>query len=117
MNNDLSFWRKLVLSLNDEPKTDADIAWLYRKIARPEIPASALWDAEKGAMQYLANHSNENYDLNYSRKHALDNRGWGTWQTEKDMPYRTPTGAIMEQLLNPDMLIVPKKEDMSDIWR
>ena len=49
MNNDLSFWRKLMLELTNAPKTDADIAYLYRNIVRPGVPASALWDAEKGA--------------------------------------------------------------------
>ena len=118
MNNDLSFWRKLVLGLTDKPKTDADIAYLYRNIVRPEIPISALWDAEKGAQQranaeiYLKNGMGPR-DF---RELALKNRGWAVGQTDADMPTKTPTGAIMQQLLNPDMIVVPEYKDMRNIW-
>ena len=118
MNNDLSFWRKLILDFTDEPKTDADIAYLYRNIARPEIPVSALWDAEKGARRrantemYLKN----GMGTRDFREIALKNRGWAIGQKDTDMPYKTPTGAIMEQILNPDKIIVPDKDKMGNIW-
>lgn len=118
MNNDLSFWRKLMLELNAAPKTDADLAYLYRNLVRPEIPASALWDAEKGAMERASTPMAAKYEMGTKdfRKNAILNRGWGLDQQASDMPYRTPTGAIMKQLLNPDYLIVPEKSEMRDIW-
>lgn len=115
MNDDLTFWRKLVLSLTNQPKTDSDISWLYRKLARPEIPASALWDAEKGAQKYFSTNG-PNTELSEAREKAIKNRGWGLDQTAADMPVWTPTRGYMEQLLNPDVLVVPRKEDMSNIW-
>ena len=113
MNNDLTFWRKLMLELLDNPKTDADIAYIYRNMVRPEIPASALWDAEKGAEIGIRPKYENMFD---ARKRALKNRGWYIGQTNADMPEKTPTGAIMQQLLNPDYLVVPEKKDMSNIW-
>ena len=120
MENDLSFWRKLMLDLNATPKTDADLAYLYRNLVRPEIPASALWDAEEGAKK-RASYEQELYghlfkDVDSTRPKAIRNRGWGIDQKPEDMPYKTPTGRIMEQLLNPDRLIVPDKNKMGNIW-
>lgn len=118
MNQDLSFWRKLMLDLNATPKTDADLAYLYRNLVRPEIPASALWDAEKGARD-RANTSyaaKTNKSVKDFRPMAIKNRGWGLEQSAEDMPKRTPTNAIMKQLLNPDYLIVPEKSEMGNIW-
>ena len=114
MENDLSFWRKLLLEITGNPKTDSDIAYLYKNMARPEIPVSALWDAEKGARIGINPKIEET--LNQARERALKNRGWYIGQTDKDMPRKTPTGAIMHQLLNPDYLIVPDKSEMSNIW-
>lgn len=118
MNNDLGFWRKLLLNITETPKTDADIAYLYRDLVRPEIPASALWDAEHGAEQRANTNMYAKYGMGPSdfRKEAVLNRGWGIGQTAADMPKKTPTGRIMEQLMNPDYLIVPKKEDMPNFW-
>lgn len=118
MEKDLSFWRKLMLDLNATPKTDADLAYLYRNLVRPEIPVSALWDAEKGAREragtfYAAKNEMSVKDF---RPTAIKNRGWGLDQTAGDMPKRTPTNAIMKQLLNPDYLIVPEKNEMGNIW-
>lgn len=113
MENNLGFWQKLMLSLGATPQTDADLGYIYRNMVRPEIPASALWDAESGArLNY--NPKNENMDV--ARERAIFNRGWGLNQTAEEMPTRTPTGAIMQQLLNPDYIIVPDKKDMSNIW-
>lgn len=119
MNNDLSFWRKLILDITNTPKTDADIAYLYRELVRPEIPASALWDAERGAQERANTEVNLKKEMKPKnfRKEAVLNRGWGIDQTEADMPKKTPTGRIMEQLMNPDVLIVPKKEDMRNLWK
>lgn len=116
MNNDLGFWRKLMLDLLDNPKTDADIAYIYRNMVRPEIPASALWDAEKGANERFQNSGLDYQSLNDLRQKAVKNRGWGINQTDADMPARTPTNAIMKQLLNPDYIIVPEKSEMGNIW-
>lgn len=119
MNQDLSFWRKLMLDLNATPKTDADLAYLYRNLVRPEIPVSALWDAERGARDrantsYAAKNEMSVKDF---RPIAIKNRGWGLEQSAEDMPKRTPTNAIMKQLLNPDYLIVPEKNEMGNIWK
>ena len=116
MNNDLSFWRKLMLDLTSSPKTDADIAYVYRNLVRPEIPASALWDAEKGALERYQITDPRLESLGDIRKKAIRNRGWGLDQNASDMPYRTATGAIMKQLLNPDYLVVPEKSEMKPIF-
>lgn len=116
MNNNLGFWRKLMLSLGANPNNDADIGYVYRNIARPEIPASALWDAERGALERSRYVNPEDQSLSDLRKTAILNRGWGLDQTIADMPKYTPTGMSMEQLLAPDYLMVPDKKDMSNIW-
>lgn len=118
MNQDLSFWRKLMLDLNATPKTDADLAYLYRNLVRPEIPVSALWDAEKGARDRANTSYATKTDKSVKdfRPIAIKNRGWGLEQSAEDMPKRTPTNAIMKQLLNPDYLIVPEKSEMGNIW-
>lgn len=120
MNNNLGFWRQLMFDLMDvQPKTEADLAYVYKDLVRPEIPTSALWDAEKGAR--LRHNTNDSYKKSMSiddfRKEAIKNRGWGLDQTAEDIPVWTPTHRYMEQLLNPNMLIVPKKEDMGNFWK
>lgn len=117
MNQDLSFWRKLILDFTDKPKTDADIRYIYKDLVRPEIPATALWDAENGAIKRFYNTGLDSLTLDDIRKTAIKNRGWGIDQKPEDMPYKTPTGRIMEQLLNPDKIIVPDKNKMDDIWQ
>ena len=99
MDNNLGFWQKLMLSLGATPKTDADLGYIYRNIARPEIPVSALWDAENGALERQKHVNPEVFSLDDLRKMALQNRGWGIGQTDADMPTRTPTGLQMEDLL------------------
>ena len=121
MNNDLSFWRKLLLDIGGRPKTDADIAYLYRDLVRPEIPASALWDAERGANERANNIIYAKYEMGPSdfREKAILNRGWGINQTAQDMPEKTPTGRIMRQLLEerPDYIVVPERNEMSNFWQ
>lgn len=116
MNNNLSFWRKLLLELTDTPKTDADVAYLYRNIARPGIPASALWDAEKGARTRFENTGLDYLTLNDIRKTAIKNRGLGINQTNADIPVKSPTGRIMQEILGEDYLFVPKKQSADDFW-
>lgn len=116
MNNDLSFWRKLMLSLTGEPKTDADISYLYRNIARPGIPASALWDAEKGARTRFENTGLDYLTMDDIRKMAIRNRGLGIKQTDADIPEKSPTGRIMQEVLGNDYLFVPKKQGADDFW-
>lgn len=118
MNNDLSFWRKLMLSLTGEPKTDADISYLYRNIARPGIPASALWDAEKGAEERARNNIYAKMGLSTKdfREKAILNRGLGVNQTDADIPEKSPTGRIMQEILGDSYLFVPKKQGADDFW-
>lgn len=109
-------WQKILLSLGADPKTDSELAYVYRNMARPEIPASALWDAEKGAMLRRSSTNPEQFSLSDLRRMAIANRGWGVDQTAADMPETTPTGRIMKQLLAPDVLVVPDKRDMTNLW-
>ena len=118
MNNDLSFWRKLMLELTNAPKTDADIAYLYRNIVRPGVPASALWDAEKGAEERANTNMYAKMGLGTKdfREKAILNRGLGINQTDADIPEKSPTGRIMQEILGDSYLFVPKKQGADDFW-
>lgn len=115
MDKDLGFWRKLGLSMGGNPKTDDEIRYVYRNLVRPNIPVAALWDAERGA-QIRNYHSDPRLsDMDGWRKIAVKNRGLGIKQTDKDIPKLSPTGKIMEQLLQ-DVLVVPEYKDMKNLW-
>lgn len=116
MNNDLGFWRKVLLNLSQQPKTDADIKYLYRNLVRPGIPVNALWDAEKGAIMRSRSVNPEEFSIGDLRKMAVTNRGIGVNQTDADIPQVSPTGQIMNRLLGLDVLVVPEYKDMKNLW-
>ena len=50
------------------------------------------------------------------RKMAIKNRGLGIKQTDADIPEKSPTGRIMQEVLGNDYLFVPKKQGADDFW-
>lgn len=111
--DDLSLIDKILLSTFMKPSTDQELRYVYRNLARPDIPVDVLWDAEKGALAHQ-NSSGRYYSLNDSRRLASKSRGIMPDQTETDMPVQTSTGAIMQKLMNP-VIEVPEYKDLG-LW-
>lgn len=112
--DDLSLIDKILLSTFMKPSTDQELRYVYRNLARPDIPIDVLWDAEKGANEYLKNYSTRHLSIGDARKTASKNRGIMPGQTEADMPAQTSTGAIMQKLMNP-VIEVPEYKDLG-LW-
>ena len=96
--------------------SDTDImkfyAGRYNQYATPE----SLRDIERGLKTYLDNIHTMQTDLSWLRDRALQKRGLRYDQTLKDIPEKSPTGRIMQELLNEDYLFVPKKQNHDDFW-
>lgn len=101
--------------------SDEDIMRLYRgKYNSDYVTPDALRDVELGVQRYLAKAPAgiATFFLDDVRDRALRDRGLKRNQTMSDVPRRSPTGAIMEKLLDnrDEYLIVPKKSEMSKIY-
>lgn len=104
---------------NPNPQmSDEDIMNLYRGRYNPDyVTPEALRDVELGVQQFLKTGPLTLW-LNDVRDRALQARGLKYNQNISDVPRKSPTGAIMEKLLNnrDEYLIVPKKSEMSKIY-
>lgn len=96
--------------------TDEELLRLYDGIVNEYANAAALRDVEDGLRQYMD--YNGDWNKRTMRNEALKRRGLFSGQQLSEIPQKSPTGKDLWKMLGiEDILTVPAKEDMPNIWR
>lgn len=105
MNDDLSVWKKILLSTIAQPQTDQEIDYVMRGYKKPSITDAILRDAYRGAVARDSQVGGDTSSWKDWIQQAIDTRTAPEMRNVTQRGQRfSPTGADMFDLWNPDLV-------------